>query len=62
MQEKKNNQPNVNNPFSPELIAVMKDDPVYPQLGHQSFPETTKRKSEAGNGNVEEQSSSNFPE
>ncbi|MED1467549.1 hypothetical protein [Bacillus salipaludis] len=56
------NQPKVNIPFSPEIIAVMKDDPFYPQLGHQSFPEISKRTSGEGNKISEEEGSPNYPE
>ncbi|WP_026572925.1 hypothetical protein [Bacillus sp. UNC438CL73TsuS30] len=56
------NQPKVTIPFSPEIIAVMKDDPVFPQLGHQSYPEISKRSSEEGNKIPEDQGSPNYPE
>ncbi|MDQ6598461.1 hypothetical protein E2K98_14855 [Bacillus salipaludis] len=56
------NQPKVNIPFSPEVIAVMKDDPVFPQLGHQSFPEKSKQTTELGNKISEDQGSPNYPE
>ena len=63
MPKKGNNEPNMTSPFSPELGAIMRDDPAYNQLGDASYSESKSPEATAGIGEEPsgKKSSPNYP-